>query len=55
MELEDIIEKLPPLEQIFGVIWIITWICAIWVYHRKRQVRAIDLLLFSQWIIATKL
>ena len=33
MELEDIIEKLPPLEQILGLIWIISWICAIWVYH----------------------
>ena len=32
MELEDIIEKIPPTEQILGVVWILSWILAIWMY-----------------------
>ena len=33
MDVEDIIEKLPSVEQIFGLLWIICWFCAIWVFH----------------------
>ena len=33
MDLEGIIEKIPSTEKILGVIWIVSWICAIWVYH----------------------
>ena len=33
MDLEGIIEKIPSTEKILGAIWIISWICAIWVYH----------------------
>lgn len=33
MDLEDIVDKIPPIEQLLGVVWIICWICAIWAYH----------------------
>jgi hypothetical protein len=33
MDLEDILEKIPPIEKILGLIWILSWICAIWIYH----------------------
>ena len=33
MELEGIIEKIPSTEKILGVVWIISWILAIWIYH----------------------
>lgn len=33
MDLEGIIEKIPSTEKILGVIWIVSWILAIWVYH----------------------
>jgi len=33
MDLEGILEKIPSTEQILGIIWIVCWICAIWVYH----------------------
>ncbi len=33
MDLEGIIEKIPSTEKILGVIWITSWICAIWAYH----------------------
>ena len=27
------IERLPSTEKILGVVWIVSWVCAIWVYH----------------------
>ena len=33
MDLEGIIEKVPSTEKILGVIWIVSWILAIWAYH----------------------
>ena len=33
MELEGILEKIPSTEKILGVVWIISWLCAIWIYH----------------------
>ena len=33
MDLDGIVEKLPSTEKILGVIWIISWFCAIWIYH----------------------
>ena len=33
MEIDDILKKLPKIEQIFGLLWIIFWFCAIWGYH----------------------
>ena len=27
------IDKIPSTEKILGVVWITSWICAIWVYH----------------------
>jgi hypothetical protein len=33
MDLDGIVEKIPSTEKILGVIWITSWICAIWVYH----------------------
>jgi hypothetical protein len=33
MDLEGIVEKIPSTEKILGVIWITSWICAIWAYH----------------------
>ena len=33
MDLEGIVEKIPSTEKLLGVIWIISWICAIWAYH----------------------
>lgn len=33
MDLEGIIEKVPSTEKILGVVWIVSWILAIWVYH----------------------
>ena len=32
MDLEGIIEKIPSTEKILGIIWIVSWILAIWVY-----------------------
>lgn len=33
MDLEGIVERVPSTEKILGVIWILSWILAIWVYH----------------------
>ena len=33
MDLEGIIEKVPSTEKILGVIWMVCWILAIWIYH----------------------
>ena len=33
MELDGILEKIPSTEKILGVVWIISWLCAIWIYH----------------------
>ena len=33
MELEGIVEKIPSTEKILGVVWIVSWILAIWMYH----------------------
>ena len=33
MDVEDLMERIPPIEKILGAVWIISWICAIWVYH----------------------
>jgi hypothetical protein len=33
MDLEGIIEKIPSTEQILGIVWIVSWFAAIWVYH----------------------
>ncbi len=33
MELEGIVEKIPSTEKILGVVWILSWILAIWMYH----------------------
>ena len=33
MELEGIVEKIPSTEKILGVVWIVSWILAIWIYH----------------------
>ena len=33
MDLEGMIEKIPSTEKILGIVWIISWVCAIWVYH----------------------
>jgi len=33
MDAEDILEKIPPIEKILGLVWILSWVCAIWVYH----------------------
>ena len=30
---KTIIQKLPPLEKIFGFAWILCWFAAIWIYH----------------------
>lgn len=33
MDLDGIIEKVPSTEKILGVIWIVSWILAIWAHH----------------------
>lgn len=33
MDLEGIIKKIPSTEKILGIIWIVSWILAIWAYH----------------------
>jgi len=33
MDLEGIVEKIPSTEKILGVVWIVSWILAIWIYH----------------------
>ncbi len=33
MDLEGMIEKVPSTEKILGVVWIVSWILAIWAYH----------------------
>ena len=33
MDLEGITEKVPSTEKILGVVWIVSWILAIWAYH----------------------
>ena len=32
MDLEGIIERVPSTEKILGVVWIVSWILAIWMY-----------------------
>lgn len=33
LEWDDIVDKIPSLEQIFGLMWILCWVAAIWIYH----------------------
>ena len=33
MNLDGILEKIPSTDKILGVVWIISWLCAIWIYH----------------------
>lgn len=33
MDLDGIIEKLPTTDKILGIMWILSWILAIWAYH----------------------
>ncbi len=33
MDIEDLLDRILPIEKILGLIWIISWVCAIWVYH----------------------
>ena len=33
MDLEGMIEKIPSTEKILGIVWIVSWVLAIWVYH----------------------
>lgn len=33
MELDGVLEKIPSTDKILGVVWIISWLCAIWIYH----------------------
>lgn len=33
MDVEDLMQRIPPIEKILGVVWIISWVCAIWIYH----------------------
>jgi len=33
MDLDGILEKIPSTEKLLGIIWIISWILAIWAYH----------------------
>ncbi len=33
LDLEEILEKIPSIEKIFGSLWILSWIMAIWFYH----------------------
>ena len=33
MDLEGIVDKIPSTEKILGIVWITSWILAIWVYH----------------------
>ncbi len=33
MDLEGIVERVPSTDKILGVIWILSWILAIWIYH----------------------
>ena len=33
MDLEGMIERIPSIEKILGVVWIISWVLAIWIYH----------------------
>jgi len=33
MDLEGMLEKIPSTDKILGIIWILSWILAIWIYH----------------------
>lgn len=33
MDLEGMIERIPSTDKILGIVWIVSWVCAIWVYH----------------------
>ncbi len=33
MDAQELIEKIPPIEKILGLVWIINWVLAIWIYH----------------------
>ena len=33
MDAQEIIGKIPSIEKILGLVWIISWISAIWIYH----------------------
>lgn len=33
MDLEGMIERIPATEKILGVVWIVSWFLAIWMYH----------------------
>lgn len=33
MDIEELVNKIPPIEKILGLAWIISWILAIWFYH----------------------
>jgi len=32
MDLEGMIERIPSTEKILGIVWIVSWICAIWIH-----------------------
>lgn len=32
MDIEDLLDRIPPIEKILGLIWMISWVCAIWIY-----------------------
>jgi hypothetical protein len=33
MDVDGIVEKIPSTEKILGIIWITSWVLAIWIYH----------------------
>jgi len=33
MDAQELIKKIPSIEKILGLAWIISWILAIWIYH----------------------
>jgi hypothetical protein len=33
MDLEGMIERIPATEKILGIVWIVSWFLAIWMYH----------------------
>lgn len=33
MDFEELVDKIPPIEKILGLVWIISWVLAIWFYH----------------------
>lgn len=33
MDLDGILNRIPSIEKIFGIVWILCWILAIWIHH----------------------